>query len=120
MLDSAGRWILQQSDYRVVALFTLAIVVGFAYYRRHRYGEWPSVIECISVALNLLTLCSALTVGVVFLLTKPPAVDSISPEALAVAALVTVIAVFGHVAPKLKSLFRPEVEELPAATDSER
>lgn len=113
MLDSAGRWILQQADYRTVALLTLSVILGFLFYRHRIHGRWPSVPECISVSLHVLTLFSGFLVGAVFLLTKPPAIESLSPEVLSLTALVTVIAVFGNVGPKLLALFKPETDEPP-------
>ena len=113
MLDSFGRWLLLQTDYRIFALLALAFTLFFLLYRRLRYRSWPSVIECISVVSNVLILFSGLTVGVVFLLTKPPAVESLSPEILSIAGLVSVIALAGFVGPNLVRLFRPEVNRPP-------
>jgi hypothetical protein len=61
----------------------------------------------------LLTLWSALIVAIVFLVTEPPAIESLSSIELSVVGLVTVIAVFGQVIPDLIVLIFP-----PQAKDS--
>ncbi len=110
-LDLIGREILQKNDYRLVAIVSLLIVLLFALVRRLRFRAWPSVTDCLRVALSLITLWSALLVGVVFLLTRPPAIESLSSTELSIMGLVTVVAVFGLVVPDLKLLIFPPQED---------
>ena len=69
--------------------------------------------ESLGVAASWMALCSAVAIGIVFLFTKPPAIDRLSPEALLIIGVVTVVAVFGQTAPTLYDLFNPEIEEPP-------
>ena len=124
MLDSVGRWILSQVDYRVAGLLTVFLVICFVICRRWRYKRWPAMAESVTVAVDVLALFTALAVGVVFLLTKPPAVETLSPQVLVMIGVVTLIAVIGQAVPSLVALFRPEVEAgrrsrgMPPASDA--
>ena len=109
MLDSVGRWILNQVDYRIAGLLTVLAVICFVISRRWRYKRWPAMAESLTVAVDVLALFTALAVGVVFLLTKPPAVETLSPQVLVTIGVVTLIAVIGQALPSLVALFRPEV-----------
>ena len=124
MLDSVGRWILNQVDYRVAGLLTVLAVVCFVICRLWRYKRWPAMAESLTVAVDVLALFTALAVGVVFLLTEPPAVETLSPQVLVMIGVVTLIAVIGQALPSLVALFKPEVaagpkrREIPSANDS--
>ncbi len=113
MLNEYGRWILEQADYRVVGLTTLLIVVVFVVTRRVRYGRWPGVTESQTVLLKVLSIFSALAVGIVFLLTKPPAIDILSSGAFSLIGLVTLISVIGPAGTTLIKLFNPELDQPP-------
>lgn len=106
-LDSFGRTVLQAADYRWIAIAILASVVAFTMYRRLRYRSWPTIGDCLQVVYSLLALCSALIVFVVFVLTKPPAINALSGTELSMVGLLTIIAVFGRVFPDLKELINP-------------
>jgi hypothetical protein len=65
MLDSAGRWILSQVDYRVAGLLTVLAVICFVIRGRWRHKRWPAIAESLAVAVDVLAPFTALAVGVV-------------------------------------------------------
>ena len=112
-LDGFGRSMLRLADPRALALLALFILCVFLIFRRKRYGSLPSNSECLRVVFGLLTLFSAIIVGVVFVLTDPPAIEVLSPGTLPFYGLVILIAVIGQVIPELLDLFKPEAKEPP-------
>ena len=78
-LTGSGREILRANAYRLVGIAVLAAVLLFCAIRRIRFAEWPLVTDCVRLAYSLLALWSAIIVGAVFLLTKPPAIEYLSP-----------------------------------------
>jgi len=106
-LDALGRQLLEFADPRFCSLAALALVVIFVAVRRWRYGVWPPVTGCIRVAVSFLALLSAIVVAVVFLMTMPPAIESLSPETLTGIGLLVLIAVVGQVGGDLVVLFWP-------------
>jgi hypothetical protein len=76
-------------------------------YRWVRYRSLPTTGDCLQVVYSLLAFCSALIVFVVFVLTKPPAINALSGTELSMVGLLTIIAVVGRVYPDLKELFNP-------------
>ncbi len=88
-------------------LIALASVGAFCVWRRLRYHSWPTHLECISLALILPAMIGGLTVPVVFLLTKPPATDMLSTQALVLLGLLVPIVIFGNVYPRLRALLFP-------------
>lgn len=59
------------------------------------------------MAVSFLALLSAIVVAVVFLMTMPPAIESLSPETLTGIGLLVLIAVVGQVGGDLVVLFWP-------------
>lgn len=88
-------------------LIALASVGAFCVWRRLRYRSWPTHLDCISFALILPAMIGGLTVMVVFLLTKPPAIDMLSTQALALLGLLVPIVIFGNAYPRLRALLSP-------------
>jgi heme A synthase len=113
-LDSAGRWFLDNCDYRVGGLVIFCAVGLFVFWRRYRYQSWPRVEDCISLAVSLVGVFGAVGVLVVFLLTKPPAVESLSTTSLILIGLFVPIVVFFYAVPRLwVLLFPPEAPPKP-------
>ena len=108
VLDSAGRYFLATLDYRLCGLIALAAVGAFCVWRRLRYRSWPTHLDCIGFVLNLAAMIGGLTVMVVFLLTKPPAIDTLSTQALALLGLLVPIIIFGNAYPRLRALLFPQ------------
>lgn len=106
-LDSIGRWILQVFDYRVLGLIVLLAVVLFCVWRRFRYKIWPSRDDCLQVGLSLVGSIGGITATLVFLFTKPPAIEMVSAPMLLFLGLIVPIVIFGNAFPRLKALYFP-------------
>jgi heme A synthase len=114
LLDSIGRQFLSTIDYRVYGLLALLALLLFCVWRRWRYRSWPSYQDCIVVVLSLGAMIGGITVLVVFLLTKPPAIDVLSSQTLALIGLLLPIVIFGNAFPKLLAqLFPPQAPKPP-------
>ena len=92
MLDSTGRWILGHLEYRVCALLALGVVALFVAWRKHGSGSWPSILELCQVAFGFLSILGGVLVGVVFLLTRPPAISELSTDKLVLIGVITPMA----------------------------
>ena len=88
------------------------ILVIFFFWRRCAYKSWPNVEECFLLALNVLSVFGAIAVLIVFLFTKPPAIEALSTHSLDIIGVFVPIAVFGYALPKIRALFFPG--EVPA------
>ena len=113
-LDVAGRWLLTALDYREWGFFILAVIIVFAFWRNKRYGAWPPRDDYFRLLFALLTAVGGLTAMVVFLLTKPPAVDMLSGPMLVLLGLGVPILMFGESLPRVKALFFPSQAPPPA------
>ncbi len=107
VLDSVGRYFLSKLDYRLYGLIALAAVGAFCVWRRLRYRRWPTHVDCVGFVLSLAAMIGGLTVMVVFLLTKPPAIDTLSTQTLVLLGLLVPIVVFGNAYPRLRALLFP-------------
>jgi hypothetical protein len=107
-LDSFGRWILEVFDYRVLGLIVLLAILLFCGWRRFRYKIWPSRDDCFQVGMSLIASIGGITAAVVFLFTKPPAIEKLSTPMLLFLGLIVPIVIFGNAFPRLKALYFPE------------
>lgn len=114
-LDHAGRWLLTVLDYREVGLLILLIIAVFALWRRIKFSAWPRFDECGSVLFAVLAIISGITVMIVFLLTKPPAVDLLPDEALEILGIMIPILFIWDSGPKIKAAFVPKQAPKPPA-----
>lgn len=94
-------------DYRVYAIFVLATSLVFVIWRRWHYESWPSRDDYLNLVIGLLGIAGGLPVGVVFLMTKPPAVDMLSGFMLAAIGLLVPIVCLAFGWPRLRALFLP-------------
>jgi hypothetical protein len=106
-LDSIGRWILGVFDYRVLGLIILVATILFCVWRRLRYKIWPSRDDCFQVAMSLIGSIGGITAALVFLFTKPPAIEMLSTPMLLFLGLIVPIVIFGNAFPRLKALYFP-------------
>ena len=106
-LDSIGRWLLGHFDYRVCALVALGAVAVFVVWRRQSTGTWPSIPQLFQVAFGSLSILGGGLVGVIFLLTKPPAVGELSADKLGLIGIITVIATFYLGCAQVSAAFSP-------------
>ena len=113
LLDSLGRQILSLAEYRIVGLFIAAILLVFVVRRRRKFHAWPRVEDCVNVCTNVLAGVGGVLVGLAFLLTKPPAVDLLSPQTLLTIGIVVPIVTFGYALPRLRTLFSPPTPPAP-------
>jgi len=113
LLDSAGRQILVFAEYRNLGVLIVLTLLVFVFWRRQRFSAWPSVEDCISVCTTCLAIIGGLVVGVVFLLTKPPAIQLLSQHALLTIGILVPIVSFGYAFPRLRALFSPPARPIP-------
>ena len=81
LLDAVGKQILQFAEYRVVGVLIGLVLITFVFWRRYKSAAWPAVEDCIYVCTNALAVVGGFLVGVVFLLTRPPAIELLSQQA---------------------------------------
>lgn len=111
LLDTWGRYLLHLSDYRYVAVCIVLLWLVFVGIRRIRYRSWPPVGDHVTVIMGLFSLWGVLVQAVVFLMTKPPALELLSQTDLVLVSVVCLVVVFVVVGPAIYRLFfPPEVE----------
>lgn len=108
ILNSIGRYFLLSLDARLYGLLALVAVGGFCVWRRLRYKTWPTHQDCIAFVLSLAAMFGGVTVMVVFLLTKPPAVDLLSTQLVALLGVLVPIVIFGNAYPRIRALLFPQ------------
>jgi len=106
-LDSAGRWFLAAFDYRLWSLLIILTFVFFTLWRRWRYESWPTRDDYLHLLFSLAGCIGGITIPVVFLLTKPPAIDMLSGPLFLLLGLGVPILIFGEAIPRLKALLFP-------------
>jgi hypothetical protein len=116
-LDSIGRWILEVFDYRVLGLIILLAIILFCVWRRLRYKIWPGRDDCFQVAMSLVGSIGGITAALVFLFTKPPAIETLSTPMLLFLGLIVPIVIFGNAFPRLKALYFPAQAPKPPQDD---
>lgn len=104
-LDYFGRWLLDLFEPRYVGLLIFAFLLLFALIRRLLVKQWPSTEQLCRGAASLVFVLSGLVVFVIFLLTKPPALDALSGESLAWIGLLTGIFTCGIGFREIRSIF---------------
>jgi hypothetical protein len=109
-----GRAFLSTFDYQVWGITILVVIVGFCLWRRLRYKSWPAQSDCFHLLLSLIGCIGGITIPVVFLITKPPAIDLLSGPHFVLIGLAVPIIIFGAAIPRLKALFFPS--EAPSPT----
>jgi hypothetical protein len=117
-LDSIARWILTNCDVPVLSIIFICVLVSFCSWRRLRYKLWPSQKDYFDLTLSLISMMGSITVALVFLFTKPPAVHLLDGATLLFLGLVVPIVVIGTAFPQLKALFLPT--EAPKPRDTQR
>jgi hypothetical protein len=75
-LNQLGRTVLA-TDHRVVSGLYVLVLLAFVAVRS-RARRKPTLLDAIRVVLAMVTISSGLVVSCVFLLTKPPAVETLS------------------------------------------
>lgn len=117
-LNQLGRTVLT-TDHRIVSGLYLLVLLLFVVVRS-RTRRKPTLLDAIRVVLAMVTLSSGLVVSCVFLLTKPPAVEALSPDVLSLVGLLTVIVTFGFGGRELVTSFfpsEPASSERPSAKE---
>ena len=113
-LDSMGRWFLVTFDYRVWGIAFFCALVLFSLWRRFRYKGWPVRDDYVHMLFSLAGCIGGVTIPIVFLLTKPPAIDMLSGPLFLLVGLGVPILIFGEAIPRLKALFFPPEAPRPA------
>ena len=93
------------SDPRYIALSTLAIVALFSCIHKLRRGVWPDTAEWLRGGLALIAAASGLMAASIFLLTRPPAYDRLSPEMRPILGLILLVVSIGFALKELRSTF---------------
>jgi hypothetical protein len=106
-LDSLGRYLLRVSDYRYVAVAILFLWLAFVFVRRMRYRSWPPVADHVTVVMGLFSLWGVLVQAVVFLMTKPPALELLNQTDLVLVSVICLVVVSVVVGPTVFRLFFP-------------
>lgn len=117
LLDSIGRQFLLTMDARLTGILILVLMGIYSVYRKLRYRSWPGYQDYIIFVLSLGAMFGAITVLVVFLLTKPPAIDLLSTQTQALIGLLVPIIIFGNAYPKLRALLFPQRAPAPPPAD---
>lgn len=117
-LDSAGRWFLATFDYRVWGIVFFCAFVLFSLWRRCRYKSWPVRDDYVHLLFSLAGSVGGITIPIVFLLTKPPAIDMLSGPLFLLVGLGVPILIFGEAIPRLKALFFPPEAPRPGQDSS--
>jgi len=108
-LDSAGRQLLALAEYRNLGIVLVLVLLIFVFSRHRTLNAWPGVEDCVNVCTNTLAIIGGLIVGVVFLLTKPPALELLSQQALLTIGIFVPIVSLGYALPRMRALFSPPV-----------
>lgn len=120
-LDSIGRWILTFFEYRILGIIFGVTIIVFCFWRRLRYEMWPSKDDCFQLASSLTGTIGGIAAMVVFLFTKPPAIEMLSGTMLVFLGLIVPVVIIGTAFPKLSALFFPkEAPKPPQAVLSEK
>lgn len=104
-LNHLGRTVLA-TDHRIVSGLYVVVLLIFVVVRS-RTRRKPTLLDAIRVVLAMVTLSSGMVVSCVFLLTKPPAVETLSSDVLSLVGLLTVIVTFGFGGGELLTSFFP-------------
>ncbi len=106
-LDFVGRWILTKCEYRVLGIIIAFILLGFCFWRRLRYKLWPTHEDYYQLAVGLIGTIGGLSAAIVFLFTRPPAVDLLPGTTILLLGLGMPIIIIGNAYSRLKALFFP-------------
>jgi hypothetical protein len=106
-MDSIGRWFLATFDYQMWTLIFVGTFLIFAIWRRWYYKSWPSRDDYVHLLFSLGGCIGGVTIPVIFLFTKPPAIEMLSTPLFLMLGLGVPILVFGEAMPRLKALFFP-------------
>ena len=117
-LDTTGRWFLATFDYRVWGIIFFGTLVLFSLWRRFRYKSWPVRDDYLHLLYGLAGCIGGVTIPIVFLLTKPPAIDMLSGPLFIFVGLGVPILIFGEAIPRLKALFFPREAPRPEQDSS--
>jgi len=102
------------TDYRHYGLLIAAAIVLLILWRRLRHGSWPGHEDYIALITSLVGILGGTTIGIVFLLTKPPAIDLLPSQSLLLVGLFTPIVMYSYTFPRIRALlFPPEIAEKP-------
>ena len=85
---------LLDADYRGVALTALAVGLCLTIAKRVRLGRWPDLSDFAAGFISLLSIYSAIVIGAVFLLTRPPAINKLGDLELGSVGLVSFVCLF--------------------------
>jgi hypothetical protein len=90
-----------------VALGIILLWLFFLATRRIRYGSWPPLADHLMVVMGLFSIWGVLVQAIVFLITKPPAIELLSQTDLVFPSVITLIVVLVVVGPRVFQLYFP-------------
>jgi hypothetical protein len=102
------------TDYRYYGLL-IAVAIGLLIiWRRLKDGSWPRLEDYIALITCIVGILSGTTIGIVFLFTKPPAIDLLPSQSLLLIGLFTPIVMYSYTFPRIRALlFPPQIAEKP-------
>jgi hypothetical protein len=110
-LDAFGRWVLGFADPRYIGLLVLFSVSLCSVIRKQRRGKWPTAIHFGRGIVAAVFIVSGFVVFVIFMLTRPPAVELLSGESHTLVGLFTLIFTVGIGYREIRRLFLDKVAD---------
>jgi len=108
------------TDYRYYGLLISAAIVLLILWRRFRYRSWPRLEDYIALITSIVGILGGTTIGIVFLFTKPPAIDLLPSQSLLLVGLFTPILMYSYTFPRIRALlFPPQIAEKPPAIEQD-
>ena len=88
------------TDYRYYGLLISIAIVLLILWRRLKYGSWPRLEDYIALITSIVGILGGTTIGIVFLFTKPPAIDLLPSQSLLLVGLFTPILMYSYTFPR--------------------
>jgi hypothetical protein len=107
-LDQFSRACLPFVTAQTCALFAFVVFIAFCGIKYRRTGTFPSVDDCLRVALTTVTLLTGVIAVLGLLLPTPPAPPELSEAVLRAMGLTGAVALFSYAGKTLHQVFKKE------------
>jgi hypothetical protein len=108
------------TDYRYYGLLIAVAIVLLILWRRLKYGGWPGYEDYVALITSIVGILGGTTIGIVFLFTKPPAIDLLPSQSLLLVGLFTPIVMYSYTFPRIRALlFPPQIAEKPPTDEQD-
>jgi hypothetical protein len=106
------------ADYRYYGLLIVGAIICLSLWRRRKYGSWPAFEDSVALVTSIVGIIGGTTIGIVFLFTKPPAIDLLPSQSLLFLGLFTPIVMYSYTFPRIRAFLSPsEISEKPPLDD---